>query len=179
MLKLLHYPLVLGLITFLAALGLAGVEELTREPIAEALRQDFLKGLNTVLPVFDNEPDMDVVEVDGATVYVGRLSGEITGYAVNASSMKGYGGEIRVIVGVDARGNITGVEVLTHRETPGLGDKITTENFLNLFKGRSINETYRVKADGGDIDQFSGATISPRAVTEAVNKAVEILGGAL
>ena len=177
--KLLHYPLVLGLITLLAAVALSGVEKLTREPIAQAVRQDFLKGLNSVLPAFDNEPDIDVIEVDGTAVYIGRLSGEITGYAVNASSMKGYSGEIRVIVGIDAMGIITGVEVLAHRETPGLGDKITSKDFLNLFRGRMFDEKYAVKADGGDIDQFSGATISPRAVTEAVNKAAEILGEAL
>ena len=78
------------------------------------------------------------------------------------------------MVGVDPNGVITGVEVISHSETPGLGSKITEPQFLGLFPGRSLSNTHwAVKKDGGDIDQITGATISPRAVVAAIYTGLE------
>jgi electron transport complex protein RnfG len=172
---LVRYALVLGLIATISAGVLAATNAVTAEPIKEAYRQDFLKGLVAVLPEFDNSPDTEVLDIQGYTVYVAKKGGETVGYAVQTSSMRGYSGEIGVLVGADNAGKISGVTVLKHAETPGLGDKITGAAWLQSFVGGALGDTYAVKKDGGDIDSFSGATISPRAVSEAVTSAGKIL----
>ncbi len=173
--EVLRYALVLGLITVISAAILAYSHELTKDRIKEAVRRDFLAGLNAVLPEFDNQPDMDVINTDNATVYVARRGGDVVGYAVEAVSKKGYGGEITVVVGARPDATIHGVTVVRHSETPGLGDKIKLPSFTDLFIGGSVADKYAVKQDGGGIDSFSGATISPRAVCEAVNIADAVL----
>ena len=136
------------------------------------------------MPAYDNEPDRDVVSIvtgtddEGAEIvteyYIGRSGEEIVGIAFEASSSAGYSGDIDLMVGVDPEGIITGVEVISHAETPGLGSKITESGFLELFHGRDLGNTHwAVKKDGGDIDQITGATISPRAVVEAVYAGLE------
>jgi electron transport complex protein RnfG len=78
------------------------------------------------------------------------------------------------MMGVLPDGTLGGIEILSHAETPGLGSPITEERWKGIFKGRSLDNTdLRVKKDGGDIDQMTGATISPRAVTGAVKKGLE------
>ena len=86
-------------------------------------------------------------------------------------SAVGYGGPIDLMVGLNPEGTITGVQVLRHTETPGLGAKITEEKFLKQFASRNIQDTnWALKKEGGDIDQISGATISPQAVVKALNE---------
>jgi electron transport complex protein RnfG len=154
------------------------VHIVTKDRIAEAYRQDFLKGLKVVLPNFDNEPDKEFKELDGRKIYIGRKGGEIFGYAVRSVSAKGYSGSIAVLVGVDTAGKILGIEILQHAETPGLGDKIEDKIWKDTFTGLDKDSNIAVKKDGGNIDGFSGATISPRAVCEAVNAALEFVGKA-
>ena len=89
--------------------------------------------------------------------------------------MRGYTGEIAVLVGAYNDNKINDVTIIKHAETPGLGDKITGAGWLAAFKGRPLGTAFRVTNDGGDIDSFSGATISPRAVSEAVTTAGQIL----
>ena len=92
---------------------------------------------------------------------------------------KGYGGDIRLLLGVDADGRLLGVRVLSHAETPGLGDKIETAKsgwalgFDGLSLGNPPVDRWKVKKDGGRFDQFSGATITPRAVVAAVRRGLE------
>ena len=171
--------LVLTLITAGAGLVLAMVEQVTREPIAEQRRLETLKALRAVLPVLDNEPDRDtVVLVVGQdkkgrevkrTFYRGRRGGGLTGIAFPVVAPDGYSGKIGIMVGVDPSGLVTGIEILTHAETPGLGDKITLPDFKQQFVGKGLDGVdWRVKKDGGDFDQITGATISPRAVVGAV-----------
>ncbi len=75
------------------------------------------------------------------------------------------------MMGVLPDGSLGGIEILNHAETPGLGSLIIEDSFKDQFKGRSLDNTnFKVKKDGGDIDQITGATISPRAVSEAVEK---------
>jgi electron transport complex protein RnfG len=93
---------------------------------------------------------------------------------------RGYAGDIRLILGVDADGQVLGVRVLSHAETPGLGDKIelAKDDWILSFNGLSLGappaEQWRVKKDGGQFDAFSGATITPRAVVDAVRQALEM-----
>jgi electron transport complex protein RnfG len=174
----------LTLITVGAGLLLSLVESMTRAPIAEQRRLETLRALQTVLPSFDNSPDADSVNlVVGQdkkgrqlqrTFYRGRLNGEITGFAFTVVTPEGYGGNIGMMVGVDPEGKVVGLEILNHSETPGLGDKITRSEFKSQFKGKSLDGVdWRVKKDGGDFDQITGATISPRAVVKAVHQGLE------
>lgn len=167
--------IVLTVITTIAALILVTVYAGTKDRIAEAYRQDFLKGLKVVLPGFDNEPDKEFKELKGKKVYIGKKGGEIFGYAVQSASPKGYAGDIAVLVGVDTEGKILGIEIIKHAETPGLGSRIEDKGWKDTFLGLDKDSNIAVKKDGGDIDAFSGATISPRAVCEAVNSALDFL----
>jgi electron transport complex protein RnfG len=174
----------LTLITVGAGLLLSLVESLTRAPIAEQRRLETLRALQTVLPAFDNSPDADTVElVFGTdkkgrelkrTFFRGRQGTEISGVAFSVTAPDGYSGNINMMVGVDAGGTVVGLEILSHAETPGLGDKITRDEFKGQFKGKALEGSdWRVKKDGGDFDQITGATISPRAVVKAVHKGLQ------
>ena len=169
--------LVLTAICLVAALALSQVFELTKGPIEKAKRLEKLAAIKAVLPPYDNEPDRDAKEIQGRTYYPAVKEGNIVGLAFEASSPDGYSGTIRVLVGVLANGRISGLEILEHKETPGLGQKIEKEKWRQKViwkeKGKSerrtlINTKWQVKKDGGDVDQISGATISPRAVVQAV-----------
>lgn len=170
--KAIGMVVVLTVISALAALILAFTYNLTKTKIDEAYRQDFLKGLQVVLPGFDNSPDKETLTVDGKTLYVGKKNGKIIGYAMQSASEKGYAGEIVVLVGVDTAGKILGIQIIKHSETPGLGNSIETDEWRNEFVGKTADSNISVKKDGGIIDSFSGATISPRAVCEAVRSAL-------
>jgi electron transport complex protein RnfG len=108
------------------------------------------------------------------TFFRGRQGGELSGVAFRVVAPDGYSGNITVMVGVDPEGTVAGVEILNHRETPGLGDKITLPVFKGIFVGKNlVNADWRVKKDGGEFDQITGATMSPRAVVGAVRKGLE------
>ncbi|MBE0576641.1 MAG: RnfABCDGE type electron transport complex subunit G [Desulfuromonadales bacterium] len=176
--------LALTLITVGAGLLLSQVESMTRAPIAEQRRLETLRALQTVLPDFDNSPDADTVELAFGTdkkgrelkrtFFRGRQGAEISGVAFSVVAPDGYSGNINMMVGVDAGGTVVGLEILTHAETPGLGDKITHDEFKGQFKGKTLEGSdWRVKKDGGDFDQITGATISPRAVVKAVHQGLQ------
>jgi len=176
--------LVLTMIAAGAGLILSLVEGVTREPIAEQRRLETLRALSAVLPPADNSPDQDTVSLvtgkdrrgrdQSRTFFRGRQTGAVNGVAFKVVAPDGYSGNIAIMVGVDLKGTVTGLEILTHAETPGLGDKITLPEFKEMFKGRSLeNADWRVKKDGGEFDQITGATISPRAVVGAVRRGLE------
>ena len=104
-------------------------------------------------------------------------NGTITGYAVNIINTQGYGGAISILTGTDSKGAVYGIAIIYHSETPGLGDKITNKSFLDLFQGFTVNDKIAVKKDGGTIEQFSGATISPRAVAAGVKDSLTVING--
>ncbi len=181
---ILRLALVLTLITAGAGLILSLVESVTREPIAEQRRLETLRALQAVLPEIDNSPDADTVElVTGKdkkgrdirrTFFRGRKGDRLAGVAFKVVAPDGYSGNIFIMVGVDAAGTVTGIEILTHAETPGLGDKIEEGWFKDQFKQKSLdNADWRVKKDGGAFDQITGATISPRAIVKAVKSGLE------
>lgn len=102
-----------------------------------------------------------------------REDGSAVGYAVQFATSAGYGGEIRMMLGIDTEGTTTGLAILSgHKETPGLGAKITESSFLQAFRDKPLTTTnWRVSKDGGEIDEITAATISSRAVAEAVQQA--------
>ncbi len=132
------------------------------EPASTQFAQPELLGLSTPRPA-----------------YIARQNGQVSGVILPAETAEGYSGTIVQLVGIDRDGNITGVRVLQHNETPGLGDKIEPRKhpWIFSFDGRSLTNTdvvlWQVKKDGGDFDQFVGATITPRAVVGAVHKALQ------
>ena len=167
--------IILTAVTFIASLFISLVYSNTKDKIEEEYRKEFLRGLVSVLPPFDNEPDSEKKNINGNIVYIAKKSDKEVAYAVKAFSKKGYGGNIEVLVGVNISGKITGIEILKHAETPGLGNKIENVLFKDTFKGLNVLDKIAVKKDGGIIDEFSGATISPRAVCEAVENGLNFI----
>ncbi|WP_020674503.1 RnfABCDGE type electron transport complex subunit G [Geopsychrobacter electrodiphilus] len=176
--------LALTLIASIAALILSQVESVTREPIKEQRRIQMLKAISAVLPAYDNSPDTDSVSLQNGvnkkgkpvllTFYRGRKNGELTGTAFKVIATDGYSGNIEIMVGLNPQDSLNGIEILNHSETPGLGARIVEPAFKNQFKGKSLkNADWRVKKDGGQFDQITGATISPRAVVKAVKAGLE------
>lgn len=111
-------------------------------------------------------------------VYIAITDGNVSG-AVITTTDKGYGGELQVMTGIDMNGNITGVKLLEHSETPGLGGNAQKPYFVGQFvtdwqNGETRPEQFAVSKDGGTIDAVTAATISSRAVTRAVNSAIGI-----
>jgi electron transport complex protein RnfG len=110
--------------------------------------------------------------------YGAKKDGHSSGVILPVETAEGYSGTIVLLVGLDRDGTITGARVLQHNETPGLGDKIEhrKSDWIATFDGRSLGNTeeplWRVKKDGGEFDQFVGATITPRAVVSAVHNAL-------
>jgi electron transport complex protein RnfG len=184
MVDLRRLMIVLTLVTAVAGVALALVEAVTREPIAAQRRLEMMRALMAVLPPVDNAPDQDAVRlVTGRntkgqelvrTFYRGRQGNELRGIAFAVTAPDGYSGTIEIMVGVDPQGTVTGVAILKHAETPGLGDKIARPEFTGRFLGKALETAdWRVKKDGGDFDQLTGATISPRAVVGAIRGGLE------
>jgi len=189
---ILEMVIVLGIICVVAAFSLARVYDITKDPIARQQRLARMQAVNAVLPPHDNEPDRDAVQIplDTSTdtranegnaragsktvlVYKGLQSGKLNGVAFEMSAA-GYGGDIKVMMGLGIDGTINGIEIVSMSETPGLGAKVTAPVFKKQFQGKSLqNARFNVKKDGGDFDQISGATISPRAVVKAVREGLE------
>ena len=162
---------VLTIICAVSALLLSIVFNVTKEPIAMQKRLEMINAIKSVLPKDTvNDPLKDKIEINKREIYIGKdKSGNITGVAFKCVTNEGYGGKIEIMLGLKPDGTINAIEILSHSETPGLGAKITEKWFKDQFKGRNLKNTHwKVKKDGGDIDQITGATISPRAVTKAI-----------
>jgi electron transport complex protein RnfG len=182
--------LLLAVVAVLGTALLSGVHELTAERIAAQERRAVLEQLAQVLPAerYDNEllSDRIVVRDEGffpggqaVIVYRARRDGEPVALILRHRAVNGYNGDIDLLTGVAADGRITGVRVTRHNETPGLGDGIEVEksDWIHGFDGRSLQDPpadgWRVRRDGGVFDQFTGATITPRAVVGAVHAALQ------
>ncbi len=180
-------------LTLFALIGTALVVvtyDTTRERIAENDRLALLRNLQELVPPsrYDNDPVADTVTVqsleylgtsDPITVYRARQAEEPVAAMFAAEAPNGYAGPIRMLVAVNVDGRLAGVRVLSHKETPGLGDRIEVErsDWIHGFVGRSLGdppiERWGVKKDGGVFDQFTGATVTPRIVVNAVRKALQ------
>jgi len=170
----------LTVVTLVATLLLGVTDLVTREPIHDARRAMLHRTLEQVLPPHANSPMDDKVTVkrDGKPipVYVARDgSGHILAFAWVVVAPDGYSGAIHILIGVKPDGAIYAVRVTEHQETPGLGDGIVRNKpWVHSFSGKTLENTrWAVKKDGGDFDQFTGATITPRAVVKAVKKGLE------
>lgn len=180
----------------LAAFALAGTalvsftEQRTRAQIVENERQFLLRTFDVLIDParYDNDPLADTIEViapyglgtpEPVTVYRARRGGDPVALLLTATAPDGYTGPIRLLVAINADGTLSGVRVLSHRETPGLGDGIEAarSDWVLVFTGRSLADPpparWAVRRDGGDFDQFTGATITPRAVVAAVRRALQ------
>ena len=181
----------LGLAGLVGLGGLLALRGLTAERIAEQERAATLRALAVLLPTdFDNDPDADRLSVQ-APAWLGgegthvlrraRRAGDVTALVLEAVAPDGYNDDIRLLIGVGLDGTVLGVRVLEHRETPGLGDaiEIARSAWIDGFRGRSLGapalEGWRVRRDGGDFDQFAGATITPRAVVGAVRRSLQFV----
>ena len=170
---------ILTAVTIVCSALLATVNRLTSEPIRKAHEAEKINAIKKVLPEYDNNPLKCTCVVKEAkkewVFYVARKGGKYVGAAYEAASPLGYNGTIRILVGVATNNKLCGLEILQQAETPGLGAKITRKEFKNQFKGKDINKTkWKVKKDGGDINAITGATISPRAVLDALKAGMKV-----
>lgn len=173
----------------IGALLVAITWQSTAERIAANERAFLLRSLADVLPpgAYDNAVHDDAITVterellgtdDPVTIYRARRDGQPVAAVLTPVAPGGYSGPIRLLVGVLEDGTLSGVRVVTHRETPGLGDKIEVErdDWILDFSGRRLGqptlEQWAVRRDGGVFDQFTGATITARAVVSAVRDAL-------
>ncbi|MCM1005673.1 MAG: RnfABCDGE type electron transport complex subunit G [Prevotella sp.] len=176
----------LGLVSIVAAALLAGMYLVTKEPIAQAEQRNRVEAIKRVAPEMDNDPVADAMEITTAsgtkcTVFPAYLNGKFNGAAVSASTMEGFGGEIQIMAGFNADGTVKDYQVLSHAETPGLGSKMQ-EWFSDPTAARSVigkspaDVSFYVvkdKAQNGQIDGITAATISSRAFLGALREAFD------
>ena len=162
----------------------------TEQRIADNELQALLRSLHELVPprLHDNDISADTLTIQDpellgtskpVTVYQARKYGQPVAVILAPTAPDGYSGDIKLLVAIDQYGLLMGVRVVNHRETPGLGDSIDSErsDWIESFNGYSYDNPgslgWRVEKDGGIFDQFTGATITPRAVVKAVHKALE------
>lgn len=176
--ELYYQAALLGGVALVTTAALALADRATSSDIAAAQARDMQQSLTQVLPgEYDNDLLKDTLVLNGpngeVTVYRARKAGRVEAVVFKVSGT-GYAGPIDCMMGVDRNGHITGVRVIKHKETPGLGDKIEPAkgHWIYEFEGKSLGdppaEKWGVKKDGGVFDQFAGATITPRGVVKAV-----------
>ena len=169
------------------ASGLLGVvSEVTAEQIAIQEEKTQTEAMQAVYPDADAFTEIELTEEQTSTTvtaaYEASSGGELIGYVVNVAP-NGYGGAVSTMVGVDLEGVVTGIKVVSHSETAGLGARATEEgegSFASQFAGKS-GSNLAVTKDGGDIEAITSATITSRAVTTGVNDALNLvseIGGA-
>jgi electron transport complex protein RnfG len=186
----------LAAVALLAVLPLALVQQLTETRRADRLGDSQRTALAAVLPptLHDNDllasrfslgPDSggytrleQLGLTEARSAYRARLGGRVSAVILPVETALGYNGRIVLLAGIDSEGRLTGVRVVTHAETRGLGDRLEADlsPWIDGFANRSLANTpaplWRVKKDGGDFDQFVGATITPRAVVAAIHAAL-------
>ncbi|MGA7178034.1 MAG: RnfABCDGE type electron transport complex subunit G [Thiobacillaceae bacterium] len=181
--KLVYQGILLGAVTLLTGGALALADRATEADIQAAQARDMQQSLAQVLPgQYDNDLLKDTVTLPGpdgiVTVYRARHAGRVEAVVFQVQG-QGYAGPVVSMMGVDRDGRVLGVRVIKHRETPGLGDKVDPaksdwiHEFEHKFFGDPPADKWAVKKDGGVFDQFSGATITPRAVVKSVKGGLE------
>lgn len=182
-----------GLILAAFALVATGLlmftQYLTADRIAAQQRNELMRTLSELIPSesYNNDLYGDCTEVTepkvlgsklAQPVYRARMNGQPVAVAVRTTAPDGYSGDIHLLVAIALNGSVLGVRVLEHRETPGLGDKIDVRrsNWILSFTNERVrgadDSRWQVRRDGGAFDQFSGATITPRAVINAIQRTV-------
>jgi electron transport complex protein RnfG len=168
-----------------ACTGLVAVTQaLTKQTILSQEQAHLKQLLDQVIPseLYDNELSRSCSLLQSELLgseqpmpaYIATLKGAPSAIAIESIAPDGYNGSIKLITGIDQHGVILGSRVLVHNETPGLGDKvdIRKSDWILSFSGKQLNQDklsqWQVRKDGGQFDQFTGATITPRAVVKAV-----------
>lgn len=181
------YGLLLALIAFICTAVSSGIYFLTKPQIDAAIAQQQRELLLQVIPqtYFDNDVNQTCRAPEQANLLAAQITKictakkdeKTTALAIEGVAHDGYSGDIRILMGMTPEGEILGVRVIEHKETPGLGDKIETRisNWILSFNNQTISPEnqaeWAVKKDGGKFDQFAGATITPRAVVNQVKRA--------
>lgn len=181
--------LILGAFALASTALLVATQNLTADRIERQQRSELMRTLNTLIPenlhtndLFSDctlvqEPDV-LGRTQAQQVYRARIDNHNTALAIKTTAPNGYSGNIDLIVAISAQQRVLGVRVLQHRETPGLGDKIEMRksNWILGFNDEQIptrsSPRWEVRKDGGAFDQFTGATITPRAVINAVERTI-------
>jgi len=181
--------LVLALFAGLTTALIAVVNAMTTERIAASQQANLLDSLNQLVPAqrYNNDllhdtiviNDKKILHLDGQeSAYRARKNGQNVAVIFPVVAPDGYSGNIKLLVAIEENGQLAGVRVLTHKETAGLGDAIEKQksNWIDGFNFRSLANTteqqWHVKKDQGSFDQFTGATITPRAVVKAVHNSL-------
>ena len=177
-----------GLILMCFAILGSGLVAFTYQQTADRIalneREALLKQLNALVPdsSIDNDIISDTLIVDDEEhlgghdikVYLGRKQGGPVAAVFNTIVPDGYSGPIKLLVAIKIDGTLGGVRIISHKETPGLGDKVEERksDWIHSFAGKSLGNPdlsrWKVKRDGGDFDQFTGATVTPRSIVQAV-----------
>jgi electron transport complex protein RnfG len=182
--------LLLGIFAIVATTLVALTETNTRQKIIENEREALLKAVSAVVPAdrYNNDILLDTMTLPATqalgtkketVIYRARQNDKASAVVLTVIAPNGYSGKIKMLVGIDSNGTLTGVRVISHKETPGLGDKIDEKKdaWILQFAGLSLTSPssaqWKVKKDNGAFDQFTGATITPRAVVSAVKSALE------
>ncbi|PRJ57203.1 electron transport complex subunit RsxG [Haemophilus influenzae] len=184
-----RYGILLGFIALLCTAISAGIFFLTkdkidaviaaqqRELLLQVIPQDYFNNNLLESAVIPQDKNLEGIQ----KIYFAKKDGNVSAYAYETTAPDGYSGDIRLLVGLDPKGEVLGVRVIEHHETPGLGDKIERRisNWILGFTNQPINEhnlsEWAVKKDGGKFDQFSGATITPRAVVNQTKRSALIM----
>ena len=170
-----------------ALVGLTFIQ--TEDDIKHNEKITLLRKLNNIIPAesYDNDLLLDTISIKPSSLlstkeeslaYRARKNNKNIAVVFSSIAANGYNGSIYLLVGINADGELAGVRVVKHRETPGLGDpvSITHSNWILGFDNKSLSNPdekgWKVKRDGGEFDQFTGATITPRAVVKAVHNAL-------
>lgn len=178
---------VLAVFALVCTALVALTHQLTKNTIIQQEQAQLLDVLDDLLPASSHDESLFdhcvmltnkqfLGSVQPLPIFTAVKNGQPQGYAIEAIAPDGYSGEIKLVVGVDVQGSLSGVRVLNHNETPGLGDKIELKKsqWLLSFNGKTLNDEndprWAVRSDGGQFDAFTGATITPRAVVKAVRK---------
>ncbi|WP_434312253.1 electron transport complex subunit RsxG [Haemophilus influenzae] len=184
-----RYGILLGFVALLCTAISAGIFFLTkdkidaviaaqqRELLLQVIPQDYFNNNLLESAVIPQDKNLEGIQ----KIYFAKKDGNVSAYAYETTAPDGYSGDIRLLVGLDPKGEVLGVRVIEHHETPGLGDKIERRisNWILGFTNQPINEhnlsEWAVKKDGGKFDQFSGATITPRAVVNQTKRSALIM----
>ncbi len=178
--------LLLGIFAMTGTALVGFTHHATADKIADNERLALLQKLNQILPTdkYDNDLLHTTIEIEednrlgqkkDSTIYIAKQNNSVSAMIFQVIAPKGYSGEIKMLVGVNIDGSLAGVRVVSHKETPGLGDAMETEksDWVFGFNTKSLTDpdekNWKVKRDGGVFDQFTGATITPRAVVQAVH----------
>lgn len=186
--RLAYQAMLLGGVCYLVSMLLIGGKLSTEQLIEQHIINDQLMMLEQVLPAdsYNNNPLTEATLIEfpeyfkePVKILPAKTGNQLSGAALIATT-PGWGGDMQFIVGLDELGTVQGVRVISHKETPGLADKIelSKDQWILSFNGKSLGNTskiqWAVEKDGGEFDQFTGATITPRALVNGVYDTLQV-----